>query len=47
MQQGDCNAPATFMKLMNWIFGEQIGTDVYVYLDDLLIFSKSKEEHIA
>ena len=32
MQQGDCNAPATFMKLMNWIFAEQIGRDVYVYL---------------
>ena len=46
-QQGDCNAPATFMKLMNWIFVEQIGRDVYVYLDDILIFSKPKEEHIA
>ena len=22
MQQGDCNAPATFMQLMNWIFAE-------------------------
>ena len=32
MQQGDCNAPATFMKLMNWIFAEQIRRDVYVYL---------------
>ena len=47
LQQGDCNAPATFMKLMNWIFAEQIGRDVYVYLDDILIFSKTKEEHIA
>ena len=47
MQQGDCNAPATFMKLMNWIFAEQIGRDVYVYLDDILIFSKTKEEHIS
>ena len=47
MQQGDCNPPATFMKLMNWIFAEQIGRDVYVYLDDILIFSKTKEEHIA
>ena len=47
MQQGDCNAPATFLKLMNWIFAEQIGRDVYVYLDDILIFSKTKEEHIA
>ena len=34
VQQGVCNAPATFMKLMNWIFAEQIGRDVYVYLDD-------------
>ena len=47
MQQGDCNAPATLMKLMNWIFAEQIGRDVYVYLHDNLIFSKTKKEHIA
>ena len=32
---------------MNWIFAEQIGRDIYVYLDDILIFSKTKEEHIA
>ena len=30
MQKGDCNAPTIFMKLMNWIFIEQIGRDVYV-----------------
>ena len=47
MQQRDCNAPATFMKLMNWIFAEQIGRDVYVYLDHIFIFSKTKEKHIA
>ena len=35
------------MKLMNRIFAEQIGRDVYVYLDDILIFSKTKEEDIA
>ena len=33
MQQGDCNAPATFMKIMNWILAQQIVRDVYVYLD--------------
>ena len=43
MQQGDCNAPATFMKLMNWIFQDMLGRSVYVYLDDILIFSKTKE----
>ena len=47
MQQEDCNAPATFMKLMNWIFAEEIGRDVYIYLDDILIFSKTNKEHIA
>ena len=46
MRQGDCNAPATFMKLMNWIFQDMLGRSVYVYLDDILIFSKTKEEHI-
>ena len=47
MQQGDCNGPATFVKLMNWIFAEQIEGDVYIYLGDILIFSTTKEERIA
>ena len=47
IQQGDCNAPATFMKLMKWIFAEQIARDGYVYLDDILILSKTKQEHIT
>ena len=46
MQQGDCNAPATFMKLMHSVFADMIGKSIYVYLDDILIFSKIKEEHI-
>ena len=45
MQQGDCNAPATFMKLMNYIFHDIIGKNIYVYLDDILIFDKTLEEH--
>ena len=47
MQQGDCNAPATFMKLMNWVFADMLGRNVYVYLDDILIFDDTKEGHIA
>ena len=39
MQQGDCNAPATFQHLMTWIFRDHLGLFVRVYLDDIFIFS--------
>src|SRR3984957_13273331 len=45
MQQGDCNAPATFQRLMTVIFREYIGRFVHVYLDDIFVFSNSIEEH--
>jgi hypothetical protein len=45
MQQGDCNAPSTFQRLMNRIFQDYIGVFVHVYLDDIFMFSDSIEEH--
>ena len=45
MQQGDCNAPATFMKLMNYILRDGIGRFLYVYLDDIFIYSDTYEDH--
>src|SRR6202041_2375113 len=45
MQQGNCNAPATFQRLMTIIFQEYIGRFVHVYLDDIFVFSNSIEEH--
>jgi hypothetical protein len=45
MQQGDCNAPATFQRLMTSIFHDVIGKFLHVYLDDIFIFSSSLEEH--
>ena len=42
---GLCNAPATFQTLMNSVFQDMIDESVLVYLDDIMIFSKTAEEH--
>jgi len=42
---GDCNAPATFQRLMTTIFRDAIGCSMHVYLDDIFVYSNSIEEH--
>jgi hypothetical protein len=46
LQQGDCNAPATYQSLMNFLFSEYLGVFVDVYLNDIVIYSNTLKEHI-
>ena len=45
MQQGDCNAPATFQCLITVIFRDHIGCCIYVYLNDIFVYSDTLEDH--
>ena len=46
LPMGLCNAPGTFMQLMNDTFRDMLDRTVLVFLDDILIFSRTREEHL-
>jgi hypothetical protein len=46
MSFGLTNAPAYFMYLINKVFMEYLDKFVVVFIDDILVYSKTKEEHV-
>jgi len=45
MSFGVTNAPGVFMEYMNQIFHRYLDQFVVVFIDDILVYSKSEEEH--
>ena len=46
MSFGLTNAPAAFMDLMNRVFRSFMDQLMVVFIDDILVYSKSMEEHV-
>ena len=45
MSFGLTDAPTAFMDSMNWVFRPFLDRFVIVFIDDILVYSRSAEEH--
>ena len=46
MSFGLCNAPSSFTRMMDKIFGDLKFKSLLVYIDDIIIYSRTFEEHV-
>jgi len=46
MLQGAMNAPGTFMRIMSVLFADYLGQFMWVYIDDILIYSDTEQDHL-
>jgi len=44
--QGDMNAPGTFIRIMSDLFTNYLGQFMWVYIDDILIYSDTEQDHL-
>ena len=45
MPMGLCNVPSHFQRMMHYVFFDLLDHGVLVYLDNVLIYSRTLEEH--
>ena len=46
LPMGLTNAPAMFMQVMNNLFTDLLNQGVIVFLDDILVYSHTRDEHV-
>ena len=47
MPFGLCNAPSTYQRLMTGVLQGLIGRIYFAYIDDVIVFSKRRTDHVA
>jgi len=46
MTQGDMNAPGTFVRTIEDLFHDELGKNIWVYIDYIFVFSDTFQEHV-